>query len=166
MKVKGNPVYAFFLYLQVELQSRTAFEMLRIAEDLEIRDLQLACEQYFMDNLSVENAAEFLADAMAISRGLGAGGVSSLVEKCVGFMEENAEEVVKTQGFLLLPKPAMIRLVSSDQVTLFALCSMLCCAENIHIPTSTSFPSYPSHERLLGWTQSLYKFPFFFNHHH
>lgn len=134
MKVKGNPIYAFFLYLQVELQSRTAFEMLRIAEDLEITDLQLACEQYFMDNLSVENAAEFLADAMAISRGVGAGGVSSLVEKCVGFMEENAEEVVKTQGFLLLPKPAMIRLVSSDQVTLFALCSMLCCAENIHTP--------------------------------
>lgn len=134
MKVKGNPIYAFFLNLQVELQSRTAFEMLRIAEDLEITDLQLACEQYFMDNLSVENAAEFLADAMAISRGVGAGGVSSLVEKCVGFMEENAEEVVKTQGFLLLPKPAMIRLVSSDQVTLFALCSMLCCAENIHTP--------------------------------
>ena len=90
--------------------------MLRIAEDLEITDLQLACEQYFMDNLSVESAAEFLADAMSVSRGNGAGGVSSLVDKCVGFMEENAEEVVKTEGFLLLPKPAMIRLVSSDQV--------------------------------------------------
>ena len=89
--------------------------MLRIAEDLEIPDLQLACEQYFMDNLSVESAAEFLADAMSVSRGNG-GGVSSLVNKCVGFMEENAEEIVKTEGFLLLPKPAMIRLVSSDQV--------------------------------------------------
>lgn len=98
----------FFGY-QVELHSRTAFEMLRIAEDLEITDLQLACEQYFMDNLSVDNAAEFLADA-------GAGGMSSLVNKCIGFMEENAEDVIHTEGFLQLPKAAMIRLVSSDQV--------------------------------------------------
>ena len=92
--------------------------MLRIAEDLEITDLQLACEQYFMDNLSIENAAEFLADAMSLSRGVSFGGMSSLVDKCIGFMEENAEEVVKTEGFLLLPKPAMIKLVSSDQVIL------------------------------------------------
>ena len=92
--------------------------MLRIAEDLEITDLQLACEQYFMDNLSVENAAEFLADALSLSRVKSTEGVSSLVDKCVGFMEENAEEVVKTEGFLLLPKSAMIRLVSSDQVIL------------------------------------------------
>jgi len=92
--------------------------MLRIAEDLEITDLQLACEQYFMENLSVENAAEFLADALSLSRVKSTEGVSSLVDKCVGFMEENAEEVVKTEGFLLLPKSAMIRLVSSDQVIL------------------------------------------------
>ena len=97
--------------------------MLRIAEDLEITDLQLACEQYFMDNLSIENAAEFLADAMSLSRGGGFGGMSSMVDKCIGFMEENAEEVVKTEGFRLLPKPAMIRLVSSDQVIIcFNLC--------------------------------------------
>ena len=92
--------------------------MLRIAEDLEITDLQLACEQYFMDNLSIENAAEFLADAMFLSKDTGTGGVSSLVDKCIGFMEDNAEEVINTEGFLLLPKPAMIRLVSSDQVML------------------------------------------------
>ena len=107
----------FFGY-QVELHSRTAFKMLRIAEDLEITDLQLACEQYFMDNLSVDNAAEFLADALSLAKGAGAGGMSSLVNKCIGFMEENAEEVIHTEGFLQLPKAAMIRLVSSDQVSI------------------------------------------------
>ena len=106
----------FFVGYQVELHSRTAFEMLRIAEDLEITDLQLACEQYFMDNLSVDNAAEFLADALSLAKGAGAGGMSSLVNKCIGFMEENAEDVIHTEGFLQLPKAAMIRLVSSDQV--------------------------------------------------
>ena len=108
--------------------------MLRIAEDLEITDLQLACEQYFMDNLSVENASEFLADAMSLSRGTGSEGVSSLVNKCIGFMEDNAEEVIHTNGFLFLPKAAMIRLVSSDQVIilLFHLCNQIaqCCLKS------------------------------------
>ncbi|XP_068752362.1 serine-enriched protein-like [Montipora capricornis] len=105
-----------FIYTgKVQLQSRTAFEMLRIAEDLEITDLQHACEQFFMDNLSVNNASEFLMDATSVSKGVGTGGVSSLIDRCVAFMEENAEEIVKTEGFLLLSKPAMIRLVSSNQ---------------------------------------------------
>lgn len=93
--------------------------MLRIAEDLEVTDLQQACEQYFMDNLSVDNASEFLADAMSDSRAKGSEGVSSLVDKCIAFMEENAEEIVKTEGFLLLPKSSIIRLVSSNQVTVY-----------------------------------------------
>ena len=115
------------LCFQVQLQSRTAFEMLRIAEDLEITDLQHACEQFFMDNLSVNNASEFLMDATSVSKGVGTGGVSSLIDRCVAFMEENAEEIVKTEGFLLLSKPAMIRLVSSNQVTeyfIFLMSSM------------------------------------------
>ncbi|XP_029179236.2 uncharacterized protein LOC114977880 [Acropora millepora] len=105
-----------FIYTgKVQLDSGTAFEMLRIAEDLEVTDLQQACEQYFMDNLSVDNASEFLADAMSDSRAKGSEGVSSLVDKCIAFMEENAEEIVKTEGFLLLPKSSIIRLVSSNQ---------------------------------------------------
>ena len=108
----------FLFCFKVELHSSTAFEMLRIAEDLEISDLQLACEQYFIDNLSAENASEFLADAMSLSKGAGSssGGMSSLVDKCIDFMEENGEEVINSEGFLLLPKRAMTRLVSSDQV--------------------------------------------------
>ena len=108
------------IFLQIEFQSSTAFEMLRIAEDLEILDLQTACEQYFMDSLSVESAAEFLTDAMSLSGG-GTGGTQShgaraLVDKCIAFMEDNAEDIVKTEGFYLLPKPAIIRLISSDKV--------------------------------------------------
>jgi hypothetical protein len=76
-----------------------------------------------MRNLGVENAAEFLTDAMALSGGTGPNsteeqskGARALVDKCVAFMEENAEEVVNSKGFSLLPKPALIKLISSDQV--------------------------------------------------
>ncbi|XP_048576494.1 BTB/POZ domain-containing protein 19-like [Nematostella vectensis] len=112
-----------YLYTgKIEFQNSTAFETLRIAEDLEISDLQHACEQHFMDSLDAENAAEFLADAMALSGGTDpnsadqkALGARALVDKCIAFMEENAEQVVKSRGFSNLPKQAVIRLISSEQ---------------------------------------------------
>ena len=109
------------LFLQIEFQSSTAFEMLRIAEDLEIVDLQAACEQHFLDSLSVDSAAEFLTDAMSLSGGSVSGatdslGARALVDKCITFMEDNAEDIVKTEGFFHLPKPALIKLISSDKV--------------------------------------------------
>ena len=96
--------------------------MLRIAEDLDIVDLQAACEQHFLDSLSVDSAAEFLTDAMSLSGGLTSRatdsiGARALVDKCIAFMEDNAEDIVKTEGFFHLPKPALIKLISSDKVS-------------------------------------------------
>lgn len=114
--------YIVFCDQQIELQSSTAFETLRIAEDLEISDLQSACEHFFIQNLNVDNAAEFLKDALSLSGGSGPGksshlkGATAFVDKCITFIEENAEDVIHTEGFYALPKPALIRLISSDQV--------------------------------------------------
>jgi len=76
-----------------------------------------------MRNVDVQNAAAFLSDAMALSGGSGpdsnekeSKGARALVDKCIAFMEENAEEVVHTKGFCELPKPALIKLISSDKV--------------------------------------------------
>ena len=75
-----------------------------------------------MDNLNLENAAEFLADAMSLFGASVPGGshqskgAAAFVNKCIAFMEENAEDIVHTEGFYMLPKPALIRLISSDQV--------------------------------------------------
>lgn len=41
---------------------------------------------------------------------------NSFVERCAEFIEENAEECVRTESFLRLPKEALVRLLSSDQV--------------------------------------------------
>lgn len=85
----------------------------------------MACEQFFMNNVNVQNAAAFLSDAMALSGGTGPNsnqqeskGARALVDRCIAFMEENAEEVVHTKGFCELPKPALIKLISSDKVQL------------------------------------------------
>ena len=40
----------------------------------------------------------------------------ALVDRCLEYVEENAEQVVKTAGFLELSKKAVVHLVCSDQV--------------------------------------------------
>lgn len=79
-----------------------------------------------MSNVDVQNAAAFLSDAMALSGGTGpdskgqeSKGARALVDKCIAFMEENAEDIVHSKGFCELPKPALIKLISSDRVITF-----------------------------------------------
>lgn len=94
-------------------------ETIRIACKLDIPDLISACEQYFLEELSVNNSCEFFMDSLSMcSTGefrSGAGN-QNLVDKCCTFIEENASDVVKTEGFLNLSKEALIQLVSSDKV--------------------------------------------------
>lgn len=52
---------------------------------------------------------------MLISGGKAAAG---FVERCVSFIGENAAECVKTNSFLSLPKEAVIKLISSDYVSI------------------------------------------------
>ena len=75
----------------------------------------------------MENAATFLADALSLSAVCGSGasnrskGATAFVDKCIVYIEENAEDIVHTEGFYTLPKPALIRLISSDQVSFRAV---------------------------------------------
>ena len=43
---------------------------------------------------------------------------NEFVESCMRFIEQNAESCVKTTGWLELPKDALIKLISSQQVTM------------------------------------------------
>ena len=43
---------------------------------------------------------------------------SSFMERCISFIEENAPECVKSNAFLNLPKEALIKLISSDNVSI------------------------------------------------
>lgn len=67
-----------------------------------------------MDNLSIESVLEFLVDVMSFFRGFNVRGMFLFVNKCIGFMEENVEEVVKIEGFFFFFKLVMIRFVLSE----------------------------------------------------
>lgn len=43
---------------------------------------------------------------------------SSFMERCIAFIGDNAADCVKTNAFLNLPKEALIKLISSDFVSI------------------------------------------------
>ncbi|CAH0729438.1 unnamed protein product, partial [Brenthis ino] len=100
------------------LQDSGVFEMMTLAADLGVEDLRSACEDHVTSTLNVENACTLLAAAMDIQDRPGGKSASSFMERCISFIEENAPECVKSNAFLNLPKEALIKLISSDNLRL------------------------------------------------
>lgn len=73
-----------------------------------------------------------------------AGGKSaaSFMERCIAFIGDNAGDCVKTNAFLNLPKEALIKLISSDFVSIFFISvlawfyKVFSCPSNIHMATN------------------------------
>ncbi|XP_078701268.1 uncharacterized protein LOC144927600 isoform X1 [Branchiostoma floridae x Branchiostoma belcheri] len=112
-----------YLYTgKMTLKDATVFEVLVIAQDMGVPDLQYSCEEHISSQLTVHNACFFLANALSTVPTLttkgGATEIHPLVTRCLNFIEENAEDCLRTEGFLQLPKEPVIRLVSSDQLAL------------------------------------------------
>ena len=99
----------------MEFSPGITLETLRIAHHLIIPDLISACEQFLLEKLSISNCCEFYMDYWnAIEDCQKSDKFENVVHKCQMFIEENATDVVKTEGFLNLSKNALIQLVASD----------------------------------------------------
>ncbi|XP_028392962.1 kelch repeat and BTB domain-containing protein 12-like isoform X2 [Dendronephthya gigantea] len=101
---------------KIELTSTTNLEILKIAAKLKMSKLISKCEEYFLKELSIENCCEFYLGS--IHMGIESSIDSELVKISQSFIEENASEVVQTQGFRGLSKDALIQLLTSDKFDL------------------------------------------------
>lgn len=90
-----------------------------IANDLGLNDLKVACEDYVIATMSVDNACCFLTSALEIQEKVGGKCTDSFVDRCVQFIGKNATECTKTSGFLKLSKEAIVKIISSDFVNYF-----------------------------------------------
>nr|XP_034831315.1 BTB/POZ domain-containing protein 19 [Maniola hyperantus] len=100
------------------LHDSGVFEMMTLAADLGVEDLRAACEDHVTSTLSVESACTLLAAAMEIQDRPGGKSASSFMERCISFVGDNAADCIKTNAFLNLPKEALIKLISSDFLSL------------------------------------------------
>ncbi|XP_026822518.1 uncharacterized protein LOC113560689 [Rhopalosiphum maidis] len=120
---QGETFKQFINYVytgKIVLQDGGVFEMLTLAQELGVEDLQNSCEEHVTSTMSVLNACTFLAAAMDIQdrASTGGKGAKSFVDRCVSFVGENAAKCVKTNSFLNLPKESLIKLISSDCLAL------------------------------------------------
>ncbi|XP_043243661.1 uncharacterized protein LOC122392639 [Amphibalanus amphitrite] len=102
---------------RVSLSVDTAPELLAAAAALGLESLRQHCHQHIADSLSAANACALLAAAVRLQDATGSED-GSLIDKCLSYIGQRAAECVQTAGFLNLPRKAMIRLISSEQLAL------------------------------------------------
>ncbi|GAB1866107.1 BTB/POZ domain-containing protein 9 [Camponotus japonicus] len=102
------------------LQDSGIFEMLGLAQELDIEELWRSCEEHVSATLSPGNACALLTAALEAQERVpgGKAACSSFIEKCFAFIGENAVDTVKTTAFCNLPKDALVKLISSDYLGL------------------------------------------------
>ncbi|XKL69549.1 hypothetical protein PGB90_007318 [Kerria lacca] len=119
---QGETFRQFITYVytgKILLQDSGVFEMLTIAQDLEVEELRKTCEEHVTSTLSILNACTFLAAGMEIQeRSSGGKSTKQLVDRCIAYIGENAIECFKTNSFLNLNKDALVKLISSDCLAL------------------------------------------------
>lgn len=105
---------------KIILQDGGIFEMLGLAQEMGVEELWRNCEEHVSVTLSPNNACTLLSAAIDAQERMhcGKGACTSFIEKCFAFIGENAAETVKTNAFCNLPKDAVIKLISSDYLSL------------------------------------------------
>ena len=93
---------------KVALSEVLLFDVLSLANKLEVRSLAKECEEYVRNNINGSNACLFLTQASCDRE-------NSTIERiCNEYIMKHAAECVATPSWLALPKQAMVRLISSD----------------------------------------------------
>lgn len=121
--IRAEDFRQFITYVytaKIILHDSKVFQIMIIANDLGLNDLKTACEDHVIATMSVDNACCFLTNALEIQEKVGGKCTDSFVDRCIAFIGENANECTKTNGFLKLSKDAIVKIISSDFVSLYA----------------------------------------------
>jgi hypothetical protein len=105
--------------LQINLVIESIFDILQLANELGVVDLQQQCVSFVTKQINPETATQLLILASRQKESVRASDPGrSIIQCCIEYVEEKAEDVVVTRGFLELPKQVVIRLVTSNKFAL------------------------------------------------
>jgi hypothetical protein len=109
--------------LQINLVIESIFDILQLANELGVVDLQQQCVSFVTKQINPETATQLLILASRQKESVRASDPGrSIIQCCIEYVEEKAEDVVVTRGFLELPKQVVIRLVTSNKVIVKLVC--------------------------------------------
>eukprot|EP00118_Oscarella_pearsei_P017545 m.174450 g.174450 ORF g.174450 m.174450 type:complete len:490 (+) comp39113_c0_seq1:235-1704(+) len=111
-------VIAFVYTSQIHLTIDAVFEILALAEELGIRELQSRCTAFLTESMTFANAPWFLTLADQYHQQRQSERSRIQYEECLQFVLENAEDVVAKREFLDVSSSVMMQLVSNDQFAL------------------------------------------------
>ena len=91
------------------------FQVLELCSIFGLSSLEGHCVDRIMSQLNTNNVCNVLSMAGNLVL-KGSNCFSSVVDRCVMYIELHAKEVVDTEGFLQLSRDCVIQLISSDKV--------------------------------------------------
>ncbi|XP_074858721.1 BTB/POZ domain-containing protein 19 [Carettochelys insculpta] len=119
-----------FLYTNsVTLNSRIALEVLTSAVEYGLDELRKLCVMFLKGALSTEMVCEVLQAAVTYRQW-------DLQEHCLAFVEENTQEVVRTQSFHELSAVALVAVLRSDRLAIDELDLIRAVQEWAHVSSA------------------------------
>ncbi|XP_071952502.1 BTB/POZ domain-containing protein 19-like [Antedon mediterranea] len=99
-----------FLYTNcVTLNVKTAVDLLAASIEYGLDELKHLCIKFLVENINLQNACESMQAAVTY-------GQSDLQLKAISYIEDNTENVFKTQGFLEMSESAIIEILKSNRL--------------------------------------------------
>jgi len=107
--------------LQIEVTTPEVFQVLELCSIFGLAALETHCVDRIMSQLNTINVCNVLTMAVNLVQ-KGSSCFSTVVDRCVMYIELHAKEVVDTEGFIQLSRETLIQLISSDKVLCHCTC--------------------------------------------
>ena len=104
--------------LQIDLQSEDLFEVLALCAELGLPVLKSYCIDQLRDTLTVDSVCTDLIGAhSALGKNVeGDGTLQQIVQMCLKFIDANTDAVIRSDGFMELPREVLTSVVSGMEV--------------------------------------------------
>ncbi|KAH7645441.1 hypothetical protein HUG17_0979 [Dermatophagoides farinae] len=113
-----NYVYTSKIEINDDDDDDDIFDMLTIAYELGLVELIDIGEKRIATTIDVQNVCRYLDKAIEICRKIQENGPNRIIDLCMQFINQTANECVKTESFRNISKETMIHLLRSDQFSL------------------------------------------------
>lgn len=101
------------------MEENRVFDLLCIASEFGLEDLEMTCEDLLCRNLEPRTACGLLASAIHSKkkqRNFGRG-LQRIIDRCIAFIGENPTDCLQTPECLSFPSEILVEIISSDQVS-------------------------------------------------
>lgn len=114
IEIISRNLYSLMFFPKLSVEESNLFPLYTLANEFGLADLKSTCDELISKNLSAIDSCSILNLALTSKQT----GLDEIIDKCINYIGENANDCIKTPNFLNLPAETITRLISSDQFCL------------------------------------------------